>query len=91
MAWDVDKRLHGVELPEGYRNFLLTLSDGGTGPSFYGLVKLAFPFTKRWVSDGAEHADPLRTLGCDEVSAATFPLTIQLLGFARFAYSRLIR
>lgn len=31
---------HGIELPDGYRKFLLTIGDGGIGPPSYGLAKL---------------------------------------------------
>ena len=34
------ERLHGIALPEGYRNFLLTIGNGGIGPPSYGLAKL---------------------------------------------------
>ena len=34
------ERLHGITLPEGYRNFLLTIGNGGIGPPVYGLAKL---------------------------------------------------
>lgn len=31
---------HGIDLPLGYRDFLLTVADGGSGPPDYGLSKL---------------------------------------------------
>lgn len=34
------ERLHGISLPDGYRNFLLTIGNGGSGPPSYGLAKL---------------------------------------------------
>lgn len=34
------ERLHRITLPEGYRDFLLTVGNGGIGPPSYGLAKL---------------------------------------------------
>ena len=53
----------GISLPEGYRNFLLLLGNGGAGP-FYGLYSLgeAEPCRLPDYSDGA--VLPLGTQGC---------------------------
>jgi hypothetical protein len=31
---------HGIELPEGYRRFLMAVGNGGNGPPLYGLMRL---------------------------------------------------
>jgi hypothetical protein len=35
--------LHGVELPEAYRKFVLNVANGALGPPSYGLVPLGEP------------------------------------------------
>lgn len=52
-----------VSLPEGYRNFLLWMGDGGAGP-FYGLYSLGAA-EPGWLADYSEGAVlPLGTQGC---------------------------
>ena len=43
---------HGIELPEGYRDFLLKIGNGGPGPA-YGLHDLSRAFHNPWIPLGA--------------------------------------
>jgi hypothetical protein len=45
------ERVHGVSLPEDYREFLVRIADGGAGPA-YGVHTLAKAFENPWVPLG---------------------------------------
>ena len=63
---------HGVALPQGYRDFVTQIGDGGVGPLLYGMVPFGdlagdaaalanirkpFPFTRAWVWEAGEVSD----------------------------------